>query len=123
LARPKSPTYKLLLRLVLVHEYSGIKYDELVKLTATSVEYQRAKDYRLKQLSRTPNETNAETIWKGQKAIARKYIDAAKRAGRIRYIEKPFERIVKLGRPPQTGGAYSRERTWAEEKSSLSYTE
>lgn len=120
MARKRSSTYILILKSVMANDDKGIPYERLVNIAANDIEYDRAIAYRLARLKRTPSETRAETIWAGQKAIARKYIDAARRYGRIKFIEKPLERLVKLGEPANTGGAYSRPKTWAEEESALS---
>jgi len=112
-----------MLRLVLTyHGDRGIPYERLVTLVAATVNQDRAHRYRLTRLKRTPSETPAETIWKGQEAIARKYIDAAHRSQRITYLEADGKRRVFLGDPAGTSGRHNRPRTWQDEADSLPST-
>lgn len=104
------------------HADQGITYERLVDLTASNIDPVRAKRYRLSTLKRTPSETPAETIWKGQQAIARKYIDAAHRAQRITYLERNGTRSVFLGDPASTSGRHAKARTWEQEASALANT-
>jgi len=92
----------------------GVKYESMVDLVATTVNPERARKYRLQRLKRSPSETSAKTVWEGQKAIARKYIDAAYRYGRIIYDYDPIfkDRYIFLGDPPETGGQYSKPGKW-----------
>lgn len=96
----------------------GVPYADLVSKVAPFVDEERAGLYRISQLKKAPSETLAQTITKGQEAIARKYIDSARRAGIIEYhdltLEDPLdwnndthERTVHWGRPARTGGTYS----------------
>lgn len=114
----RSKEYQTLLDAVLARSDTGIPFDLLVTLVAQHVNPDRAAHYRLSRLKRTPSETAAETIWKGQAAIARKYIDHAHRAARITYLIRPNQpRLVFPGDPPTTGGRYPRARTWNETRS------
>jgi hypothetical protein len=108
----RSPEYQEIIDIVLDHREHGILYNHLVFLIAELIGPERASRYRLRRLKRTPSETAAETAYKGQRAIARYYIDAAHRNGRILYYDLPGGRVVFPDRPPTTGGQYAQPTKW-----------
>lgn len=116
---PRSNTFQVILKAVLAHADDGIDFELLTNIAAAHVEEQRAIKYRLSRLKRNLNETAADTQYKGQKQIARKYIDAAHRSGRITYLDRGNKRLVFLGTPSTTGGRHAQPRTWEDEKASL----
>jgi len=118
----RSPELKRIIALVLAKSDEGIKYTRLVELVAPLIDEERATIYRMQRLKRKPSETAAQTIWEGQKAIARKYIDAAHRYGRVTYFDQPTdgERYVFPGDPAETGGRHSKPQKWTEEDSGIS---
>ncbi len=120
--RPRSNTYRAVLRAVFANQDTGIKFELLTNLAAATIDPVRATIYRLSRLKRTPSETTAQTIYEGQKQIGRKYIDAARRSGRISYMDTDAGRTVFLGRPATTGGRHAKSRTWAEEQLTLGST-
>ena len=105
-----------IIKLALAHSDEGIPYDRLVNIIARNIEPERARAYRLSRLKRTPSETPAETLWKGSQALARKYIDAAHRYGRITYFEPSAttrgSRRVFPGDPASTGGRHAKPQAW-----------
>lgn len=110
----RSRHYAHIIQLALAHSDEGIPFERLVNIIARNIEPERAKEYRLSRLKRTPSETPAETLWKGSQAIARRYIDAAHRQGRITYFESPTTaRRVFPGNPATTGGRYARPTDWS----------
>jgi len=101
-----------------MHEESGITYDRLVQMTAPLISRPRALNYRLTRLKRKPSETAAQTIWEGQKAIARRYIDSAHRYGRITYLttSRSDERLVFPGDPATSGGRHALKQEWTKDE-------
>lgn len=85
----RSDAYQAIISITLEHVVGGIAYDQLVTYVAAYVDPDRAHAYRLGKLKRMPNETDAETTAKGQREIARRYIDAAQRQGLVLYGETP----------------------------------
>jgi len=90
----RSEAYQAVISLTRVYGTHGFDYSTLVEAVATYVNPDRALEYRLGKLKRMPNETDAETTSKGQKDIARRYIDAAHRQGLIIYGEPTNEALA-----------------------------
>lgn len=109
----RSKALQAIIDIVLEKKMSGILWDDLVYAIAPLVRHDDAIKYRLSRLKKTPSETPAETIQRGQKALARKYIDAAHRYGRITYFEtRNGNRWVYPGDPPTTGGQFAKPTEW-----------
>lgn len=109
----RSLILQAIIDIVLEKKLHGIPFDQLVLDIAPLVRHDDAIAYRLNRLKKTPSETPPETIWRGQKALARKYIDAAHRYGRITYFEtRGGIRWVYPGDPPSTGGRYAKPTAW-----------
>lgn len=103
----RSDIYQLVIALAYMRQM--IQYQAAVLYIAPYIDEQRAKAYRLSRLKKTPSETDADTTHKGQRALARKYIDAAHRAGRITYWDREDgTRFILPGDPPTTGGRYAK---------------
>lgn len=109
-----------IIQLALAHADEGIPYDRMVNIIARNIEPERARNYRLSRLKVTPSETPAETLWKGSQALARKYIDAAHRYGRITYLSSPSARggtrRIFPGDPASTGGRYAKRQEWTNQE-------
>lgn len=113
----RSPELQAIISIALAKEDDGVLYERMVELVAPLISLERATNYRLSRLKRTPSETTAETVWEGQKALARKYIDAAHRYGRITYLETSTSpRRIFPGNPPSTGGRNSKPTDWTPEE-------
>jgi len=109
----RSLILQTIIDIVLEEKAHGVLWDDLILDIAPLVNQQEATHYRLQRLKKTPSETPSETIWRGQKALARKYIDAAHRYGRITYFETlGGKRWVYPGDPPTTGGRYAKPTSW-----------
>jgi hypothetical protein len=116
----RSHELQAVISITLAKEDTGIRYERMVELIAPLVSTERAFSYRLNRLKRNPSETTAETIWEGQKALARKYIDAAHRYGRITYVDEATAqgrtRRIFPGKPASTGGRYPIDQNWSTEE-------
>ena len=116
----RSPALQAIISIALAQADTGIRYERMVELVAPLIPPERATRYRLNRLKRNPSETPAETIWEGQKALARKYIDAAHRYGRITYLDSSAQngrpRSIFPGDPASTGGRAAKEQKWSEEE-------
>ena len=112
----RSPVTQAIISIALAKEDTGVTYERMVELVAPLVSPERATNYRLSRLRKNPSETAAETIWEGQKAIARKYVDQAHRYGRITYLDKATKRYILPGNPASTGGRNAKPQDWTPEE-------
>ncbi len=99
----------------------GVSYHDLVKHVSQFIDVERGFQYQMSRLRRTPREAHTATSRKGCEAIARKYIDQAKRQGLIAYQtrnpttgEDSDERRVFWNRPARSGGTYGKPEGEAE---------